>query len=187
MTNEDGSAAPSNRRESGLEWFVAHQKWCEKMCFKTCGRRAELVEEALSVCVDYAEQVRATYDAAKGPLDRHMRVNLRWYVFKWARYYRPKQQRELVADVFPDHLATLRRDHEDLADRDQVEKILEGVSDADVVRMRAMDELTFSEIGEILGVSKNTVRKRYYAALEEIRGKTQDRTGRGDGGSAGAS
>lgn len=59
----------------------------------------------------------------------------------------------------------------DLDDADEVETILNQLSEASRLLLvaRHCDDLTFLEIANALGVSKNTARNWYYAALEEAR------------------
>jgi RNA polymerase sigma-70 factor, ECF subfamily len=56
-------------------------------------------------------------------------------------------------------------------DSSVVQLALERVGDegADVLRLKHFDELTFEEIGSQLSLSSNTVKARYYRALEKLR------------------
>ena len=46
---------------------------------------------------------------------------------------------------------------------------------AEVVRLCALDEMTFVEAGQVLGLGADTVRKRYERAREVLERKLSDR------------
>lgn len=164
---------------NGLTWLVANENWVRRMCSKMCTGHAEMHEDAWSICVDRCTAVFGSYDAAKGCLDRHMRVGLRWYLFKWARYRRPRELRELTMDVArsPEvaDRASFRRDQDDLEAQDEAQHLMSVLSDEErsIVELYVVNDYTFSEIGDHLGMSKNAVRKRFYGALGKARAKAE--------------
>ena len=60
-----------------------------------------------------------------------------------------------------------------LADAAEVQALLEKIGglEADIVRMKHLDGLTFEDIGRVLRLSPNTVKARYYRGLDVLRVK----------------
>ena len=52
-----------------------------------------------------------------------------------------------------------------------------GPPEADVVRLKHFEELTFSEIAERLGVSANTAKTQYYRGLAKLKDRIDSRAG----------
>ena len=74
--------------------------------------------------------------------------------------------RELDGDVESPEEPLLRAE-DAAAVRDAVEKLPDGMRET--VHLRIFEELSFAEIGELLGRNEVAVRKRYSRALEELR------------------
>lgn len=65
---------------------------------------------------------------------------------------------------------------------ERLEVVLEelGPPEADVIRLKHFEQLTFREIGEALEVSENTAKSQYYRGIEHLKRVLPKRLGRGD-------
>ncbi len=84
------------------------------------------------------------------------------------RRQRHRSRTTVLSDQQPDDAPSAETA---LADRHEVEHLLErmGGTEADLVRLKHLESLTFEEIGERLGMSANTAKTRYYRGTRRLR------------------
>lgn len=165
----------------GLEWIADNMDLVRAMCWRQANDDTNVADELFSVCVDYADRVADTYDAAYGTrFVTHMYANLKWYVYKAAT----KPQRVVTfTSLGVQDAATLENIYEhafpDLDAGEQVQYVWERLTEFEylMIYLRHIDGMTFAEIGEVTGVSKNTACGDYERAIARARSIACERWG----------
>ena len=64
-------------------------------------------------------------------------------------------------------------DHLDQEEIDRINRLLDGLppSEAEIVRMNVVDELSFVEISRILNLPQSTAKSRFYSGMKKLREK----------------
>lgn len=153
----------------GLDWLANEMDWARRMSeslvSKTFPRHRHLIDDMTSECVDRADQVANTYDELKGAsLSTHMKVNLRWYVFKRLR----KMQRLPRPTSIP---VDLPERTPDTFQCQRVIVVMEKLNELDrvIIVLRHVNDMSFQQIANELGVSRNTARTYYHEAMRAAR------------------
>lgn len=154
----------------GLLWLsdADNQDAVERLCKRCCRGRKDLIDDMYCELVGRVDAVHANWDEALGAtLRSHMLRCLGWYAFKWINRYEYRARREVSCAEIPEGSYS----PPDPAHRDQVQYLVERLDDFDkgLLVMRHVEDLTFREIGETMGVSKNTARGLYHEALNRAR------------------
>lgn len=158
------------RMGRGLEWLAENMGEVMRAC-------ARCDEELFGACVDNADKVEATWDGGitetSASLHRHMIIGLRWYAFK-ALCARARRHANEVVDTELLRLvnAPVNDDHVLVADaRDWVSQLATSLGEQDrvLLLLRHVNGLTFEQIGDRIGCSKNTAVKYCNRALERAR------------------
>jgi len=87
-------------------------------------------------------------------------------------FFRKKDRRpEIVSQNFDELEADLVAAPQSGVDHELIYKSLDRIKpdEAEIVRLKHFDDLTFEVIGERLGISPNTAKTRYYRGLEKLR------------------
>jgi DNA-directed RNA polymerase specialized sigma subunit len=148
---------------TGLEWLAANYKRVYKAACKAAKNNVQHTEELMGVAVDRVDGIAATWDVNKrASLTTHMLVNLKWYFFKYRNKVRKRAMSELSDNISIESLSIEARDERDalMARLNETEQWL--------VSARHEYEMTFSEMSECLGYSKNTVITMYRKAMEKL-------------------
>jgi RNA polymerase sigma factor (sigma-70 family) len=78
---------------------------------------------------------------------------------------------EIETDVYSRYIATEHAKTTDVVQQDLVKRLLTKLkeSDREVITLHYFEEMTSSEIGELLGVSENTIKSRLYRARQQLK------------------
>lgn len=163
----------TQRPMTGLQWVAWNMERVRKICEWGCRGRRDLVDDLFSECVDRADRCMLNYDYDKGTLHAHMKASLKWYVWKFMnRHARVKTCGKLGTGSLPYDPAVDRRAYrprllEESADREELEEVMCQLPEQQqhILKMKHAEELTYQQIGDVLGVSKGTARVRHLQAL----------------------
>jgi len=163
-----------------LAWTMLLQDWeiLVKMCKIAArkGGRHNTWEEAMSEVAEKLPGVLWSYDSTKGrTLRSHVIGNCRWYLFKMfvhAPRKRKRRVQEHIAYTVEYGKTSHCDDHSELEVAEEVQYVLEKLhpAHAGVLRLYYIEGCTYEQIGDLLGFSKATARKRVFEALEVAQG-----------------
>ncbi|MBQ7691132.1 MAG: RNA polymerase sigma factor [Muribaculaceae bacterium] len=122
-----------------------------------------------------AEAEDIVYEAVLRLLESHGKIsNAKCYLFRIVYNLCQDQWRHRRIETVPlDAIDVPDQADEELdkAEIDRINHLLDGLPPigAEIVRMNVVDELSFVEIGHILGLPQSTVKSRFYAAMRKLR------------------
>ena len=153
------------------ELFERYYKEIYAYIYKQCGDR-ELTMDLTQVTFVAAFRGLQGYDERKAEFRTWL---YRIAANKTADYYRSKRYHQRITELsLDDKVIELSDDSdilESLAEQELIRHIMDIVSGYDPVwvrifQMKIFDEMTFSQIGDKLRLSANTVQSRYYAMIK---------------------
>lgn len=161
-------------RNAANELFERHYKEIYAYIYRQCGNK-ELAMDLTQDSFVAAFRGLPSYDDEKAEFRTWL---YRIAANKIADYYRSKRYHQYLAESPLDETASeLPEDNdilERLAERELIGSIMDIVSGYDLVwvhifQMKIFEDLSFAQIGAVLGLPENTVKTRYYAIIKRIR------------------
>lgn len=125
------------------------------------------VDDAWSeVVIDRLEGVLATYNPSKGSLQNHLRIQMRWYVYKWAHTSRAAKVKRATASLTNVDVAVY--DDQDGCD---VQLMVEELEPYDrwVLTQHYLNGYSIPELAASAGVSIGAMKKSLAQALSNAR------------------
>lgn len=152
---------------------------CRRMVARAVPEKPHMADDAMGEMVDRADRVHDTFVSALGSLDNHMKTNLRWYVFKLLRRYLMYDVQVRVRELTLEDENELRDRSPDATDCSRVLVVMRAIDEFDrlVLVMRHVRELTFQQMADELGVSRNTARNYYAEAMSCARAAAEAQAG----------
>ena len=160
------------RTRSEFERFVeAYQHRLVRFAFRTLGRHDEAEDVVQDVFVGIYRRLGDSRDI----------LHVSAYLYRVTSnactdvLRKRKRQGERLDDVPPERLASTDTSvHDRVAGRDELERIVAlfaGLPEeqAEVVRLRLLDRLSFAEIAIVLAIPLGTVKSRFRYGLEKLR------------------
>lgn len=127
---------------------------------------ADVVQDTIVIILQKLRLFRG-----EGPLEGWI---FRICCLEYLNSVRRRRRRKPVVDVqeLPVPDAQIAKEERQMQDRETLYKALERLDpiEADAVRMKHFEGLTFEQMAERTGVSANTMKTRYYRGLERLEG-----------------
>lgn len=192
MTDPDPRPASAHDLAELASLFDIHRGRLVAIVRRRLDTAAGRLDPDAIVSDTFADAARAwpAYQAVRSPepFVWLYRIVLDRLIDEWRRHVRPKRdfRREVPWPSHPSIDLGLRADQtgaSEAAVRDEQAALLRAAidrlkdADREVVLLRGYDDLSFREIGEILGVGENTAAVRYLRALKRLKVEWQRLTG----------
>lgn len=151
------------------------------------GRRRSNIEEVIEANLDAlvrfayfrtgnrADAEDIVYEAVLRLLENSYRVNdTKCYLFHIVYNLCQDKFRKKHISTIPLETVDIPDDTENRIDREEIDRInrlLDGLKpdEAEIVRIKVYDELSFVEISQILNLPQSTVKSRFYSAIRKMR------------------
>jgi hypothetical protein len=163
-------------RNRGWAWYTARRlAWITDPDTERRVYDEPLKDELYAYAVERADDVWATWSPTGGAgRTHHMRVGLRWYMYKRARAIRKERSTVLSLEALESRDYTPGVSHSavpGISDTDEAHVIIARLedSDKDIIAMRELEGMTFEEMASALGVCRNLARRAYREALHSAR------------------
>lgn len=165
--------------EVAWSFYEREQAKLRTMCRNVLRGSNVTVEEGMSEIAYQLPGVLACFDSSRGVLLRtHVFTSCRWYVYKlrdkrkFKHRHMERSANETLHEVPDFHRSEWLDD--DLFDHEEVQSLLDRLASinahyASVLRLYFLCELTYEQIGDILGFSKNTARCKVQRAISLIK------------------
>lgn len=150
----------------GLVWLSDNRARVLKLAVLACRGRFDKIEMLWDVAVDRVPRMVEVLWDGERDLWLYVRSNLRWYFFKAMNAAYVHSNVPLTMDPADEFDFVSRH-----AGEEWVQYIIGRLSpeDAELIRLKVFEGLTFEAISFKLGLLKPTVYKRYQAALARVR------------------
>jgi RNA polymerase sigma factor (sigma-70 family) len=155
---------------NGLTWLSENRSFVEWLCRISAKGQVDATDELWEVAIDKVQQICDTYDPDKGAsLRTYLHRSLRWYMYKYMTARERRLQKHTSLDGVEHKFYSMT---DNLCIRDEVYHIIRQLSETEVslLTMHHVQDKTFAQMGQELGISTSSARNYYYVALQQARG-----------------
>jgi len=138
-----------------------------RVASRLCHGNPDIVEDLVGEAMVRLPRIAETYDPTrKVKFHTYATVCLRWYMSKMLRKRNKTREDDFVEE--PEFLHAF-----DLDEEEEVSNMLEGLHwrERRAVRAKVLENLTFEEIGDEMGVAKGTARNYYLRGIAKLQSR----------------